>query len=185
MQQPLESTASLLIKVRNGDNVARERLCATYLPMLSKWAHGRLPAYARDLAETDDLVQVSLLRALDYLKTFEPNREGAFLAYVRKILINNIRAEIRRIGRQPHVVRDIETEDSGHTVLEDAIGSEMMEKYETALMKLNEVAREAVILRVEFGYSFPEIAMATDRPSANAARMMVSRALAEMAENMT
>lgn len=181
MTTRLETTASLLVRVRNGDHSAREQLCATYLPLMTRWAHGRLPAYARDLAETDDLVQISLLRALDYIETFEPRREGAFLAYLRKILLNNIRSEIRRIGRLPHRAGDLEHEDQRHSVVEEAIGTQMNERYEQALMSLGEQAREAVILRIELGYSYPEIAAATDSPSANAARMMVSRALVELA----
>jgi len=57
----LESTAILLTRVRAGDRGAR-----------------RLPRYARDLVEADDLVQISLLRALDQVKSFEPRLEGAF-----------------------------------------------------------------------------------------------------------
>ena len=41
--------------------------------------------------------------------------------------------------------------------------------------------REAVLLRFEFGFSFQEIAEATERPSADAARVAVKRALAALA----
>ena len=97
MTDKLESTATLLVKVHAGDKIARERLCETYLPLLTRWAHGRLPKYARDLSETDDLVQISLINALDSLSSFTPKHEGAFLAYLRKILLNNIRMEIRKL----------------------------------------------------------------------------------------
>ena len=49
---------------------------------------------------------------------------------------------------------------------------------------LGERDREAVILRVEFGYSHEEIAEAIGSPSANAARMTVARALVRLAEEM-
>jgi RNA polymerase sigma-70 factor (ECF subfamily) len=39
-------------------------------------------------------------------------------------------------------------------------------------------------MRIEFGFTFPEIAEALGRPSANAARMTVSRALVRLAEVM-
>jgi RNA polymerase sigma-70 factor (ECF subfamily) len=68
--------------------------------------------------------------------------------------------------------------------LEQAIGREAVEAYEEALLALPEEQQQAVILRIEFGYSYPEIAEALDRPSANAARMMVSRALVRLAEVM-
>ena len=153
--------------------------------MLRRWAHGRLPQYARGLVDTDDLVQVTLLRAVDHLGEFEPRHEGAFLAYLRRILINSVRDEIRRAMRGPG--RETISEDLPDelpSAVEQAIGREAMEAYEAALAALPEVQQEAVILRVEFGYSYPEIAAALDRPSANAVRMMVARALVQLAEVM-
>ena len=187
MDQPLESTASLLRRVADDDEAARERLCRQYLPMLTRWAHGRLPDYARDLAETQDLVQTALIRALDQIGEFEALREGAFLAYLRKILLNSIRMEIRRVPRRNrHGFADPELEpaDPDASILSAVIGLDVLESYEEALMTLSDKAREAVMLRVEFGYSFAEIALATDTPSANSARMLVSRALVQLAEAM-
>ena len=187
MTEKLESTATLLVKVHAGDKVARERLCETYLPLLTRWAHGRLPQYARDLAETDDLVQMSLIKALDSLGSFTPRHEGAFLAYLRKILLNNIRMEIRKFSRQSvktKIIHGIEIKDSESSLMEQAIGAELLEKYEKALTLMSKESREAVILRVEFGFSYPEIAQAMNRPSANAARMTVSRALLDLSEKM-
>jgi RNA polymerase sigma-70 factor (ECF subfamily) len=187
MERTLESTASLLQRVSDGDDQARERLCRHFLPILTRWAHGRLPDYARDLSETQDLVQNALMSALDRVDDFDALREGAFLAYLRKILLNNIRMEIRRVTRRNrHGFQDSELEpsDPEASVLGEAIGLDVLERYESALMTLTDKAREAVMLRVEFGYSFPEIAMATDTPSANSARMLVSRSLVQLAEAM-
>lgn len=186
MKARLESTATLLAKVKSGDDLAREQLCSTYLPMLQRWAHGRLPQYARDLAETDDMVQSTLIKALNQLDSFSSMREGAFLAYLRKILLNNIRMEIRRFSNQNELLKkNIDTNEPIDTsALEKAIGTEVIEKYENALMKISDQAREAVILRVEFGYSYPEIALAIESASPNAARMIVSRSLLKLAENM-
>lgn len=44
----------------------------SYLAPLRRWAHGRLPAGARDLLATDDLVQETLLRTLKHIEGFEP-----------------------------------------------------------------------------------------------------------------
>lgn len=181
----MESTATLLARVREGDERARGRLCAIYLPLLTRWAHGRLPRYGRDLAETDDLVQVTLMRALNRVDSFVPQREGAFLAYLRRILLNNIREEIRRTTASPGrstVPEDLA--DLAPSVLEQTIGSETLSRYETALTELSEEQREAVILRIEFGFTFPEIAAALQKPSANTARMMVNRSLSRLIEAM-
>lgn len=181
----LESTATLLGLVREGDGSARDRLVERYLPILRRWARGRLPTGARDLLDTDDLVQVTLLRALNHMEAFEPQREGAFLAYLRRIVLNAVRDEIRRVARRPSSEPlEMELPSNAPSHLERAIGREAVEAYEEALASLPEEQQEAVILRIEFGYSYPEIAEALERPSANAARMMVSRALVRLAEVM-
>ena len=178
----LESTAILLQRIRAGDIGARERLCARYLPMLKRWAHGRLPPGARELAETDDLVQVTLVRALEHVKEFEPRREGAFLAYLWRILLNAIRDEVRRHARRPRAEElDRDLSDS---VLDQVIGRETMARYEVALTRLREEPREAVILRIEFGFTYDQIAEALGKPSAEAARKTVVRALAQLADTL-
>ena len=181
----LEATAALLARYRAGDERARDRLLARYLPLLRRWAHGRLPSGARSLADTDDLVQISLLRALKHMGTFEPAHEGAFLVYLRRIFLNVMRDEIRRGTRERRAGEpDPELADSGTTALEQAIGREALDAYEAGLALLNEEQREAVVLRLEFGMKYEEIAEATGKPSANAARMAVSRAILRLAEAM-
>jgi RNA polymerase sigma-70 factor (ECF subfamily) len=181
----LASTQVLLAGARAGDERARDELVARFLPVLRRWAHGRLPTYARGLVDTDDLVQVTLIRALANLDRFEPRHEGAFLAYLRRIVLNSVRDEIRRSMRTPPQEEvDESLVDRGPSLLERSLGREVVERYERALAELPEVQQEAVILRVEFGYSYPEIAAALGRPSANAVRMMVSRALVDLAEKM-
>lgn len=184
-ENDVESTQVLLAGARAGDERAREELVARFLPVLQRWAHGRLPAYARGRVDTDDLVQVTLIRALNGLDRFEPRHEGAFLAYLRRIVLNSVRDEIRRSMRAPQQEEVSEALiDRGPSLLEKALGREVVENYERALAELPEAQQEAVILRVEFGYSYPEIAAALARPSANAVRMMVSRALVDLAEAM-
>ncbi|WP_395375899.1 RNA polymerase sigma factor [Marinicella sp. W31] len=187
MEPNFESTATLLFKIKAGDEQARERLFKTYLPIITDWAHGRLPKYARDLSETADMVQKSLLAALQKVDDFEALREGAFLAYLRQVLLNNIRMEIRRVSRKNrhgYNQNDAELIDEGASVIEHIIGDEALQAYEKGLMSLKDKAREAVILRVEFGYSFAEISEAVEMKSANAARMLVSRSIVEMSRNM-
>ena len=56
--------------------------------------------------------------------------------------------------------------------------------YENALNELSSIDQEAVILRIEFGLSYAEIAEAMEKPSADASRMQVKRALVKLAESM-
>lgn len=179
-----ESTATLLALMRNGDDTARDRLLARFLPLLRRWAHGRLPGAARDLNDTNDLVQITLISALKHLDGFESRHEGALLAYLRTTLVNAIRGEIRRVGRH---ARPEPLADDGAMMVEEhsrRLDSDQWLDYERALAKLPEHKREAVVLRLEFGMSYAEIAAAMDRPSEAAANMMVSRALVELARHL-
>ncbi len=150
------------------------------LPLLRRWAHGRLPAYGRDLSETDDLVQVTLLRALGKIDTFQPERQGAFLAYLRQILLNTIRNELRTTSRRPSTEPLDGEPVSSPTEDRDLVAD--LDAYEKALGTVGDARRQAVILRFEFGMTFPEIAEEVDFPSADAARMAVSRALVDIAK---
>ena len=180
----LNSTTTLLARFRDGNLAARDELVQRYLPVLKRWARGRLPSFGRDLAETDDLVQVTFLRALNNLEGFTPERPGAFLAYLRTILLNNVREELRRSGRKPPTDELTEVVAGTESVVEQAIGSELLDEYQKALELLNDNEQQAVILRIEFGMSYSEVALELGDRSANAARMLISRALTKMAQAM-
>ena len=161
---------------------AREELFQRFLPTLRRWAHRRLPMRARDLAETSDLVQITLLRALNRMNEFESRGEGAFLGYLRHILLNVVREEIRRSGsRGPHGPLDESVASPHSSLVEQIVGLEQMERYQQGLEMLTEGQQQAVILRVEFGYTYPQIAEALGKPSPDAARMLVARAFVELA----
>ena len=181
----VESTFHLIERARAGDEEAIERLFARHLKPLQRWASGRLPKWARDLADTDDLVQDTLVQTFKRIEDFEPRRVGALQAYLRQAVLNRIRNELRRKGRQPHAtdLDGIEVE-SVESPLEQAIGREAVERYEAALQRLTAKEREAIIARVEMGYSYEELAEALGKPTAEAARKAARRALVRLAEEM-
>jgi RNA polymerase sigma-70 factor (ECF subfamily) len=160
-------------------------LVRRYDQILRRWAHGRLPVSARDLVDTDDLVQITLLQALNRLGEFEPRREGAFLAYLRQILLNRVRDEIRVARRRPgRAVLSEEMNAGRPSPLEEAIGREAMAAYESALAHLPDEQREAIVMRIELGFTHNQVAEALDCPSPDAARMLVARGLVRLAELM-
>ena len=181
-----ESTFHLIQRFRGGDQQALERLFARHLPRLQRWAKGRLPRWARDMADTQDLVQETLLKTFNRIDGFEPEREGALQAYLRQAVMNRIRDEIRRVGRRP-VHGELEgTEiDQARSPLELAVGMEEIESYESALGRLRPEERESIILRVELGYTYEELARLLGKPTAGAAHMATKRALVRLAREMT
>lgn len=183
--RPAESTAVLLTLARGGDLAARDRLFGRYLPILRRWAHHRRPGGPHHLDETDDLVQVTMWRAFRRLDTFELRGEGAFLAYLRQILMNAIRDRGRGLHDRPLAeTLDTAAPAVAPSPLDEAIGQDCVERIERAMDRLDAEARHAVLLRVEFGMSHQEVALALGKPSADAARMTVTRALLELAKAM-
>jgi RNA polymerase sigma-70 factor (ECF subfamily) len=179
------STLSLLTRAREGDRSALDELFARYLPNLRRWARGRLPAWARDLADTQDLVQDALLETFKHVDGFEHRGQGALQAYLRQAILNRIRNELKRAGRRPAATDlDPELADLNQSPLEAAIGAEAIARYDAALLRLSEDDRELVVARLELDLSYADVADATGRPTANAARMAVSRALVRLAEEM-
>jgi RNA polymerase sigma-70 factor (ECF subfamily) len=182
---PPESSLELIERAQAGDAEATELLIARYLPRLQRWAKGRLPVWARDLADTQDLVQETVFKAFRQLDRFEMRGPGALHGYLRLALVNRIRSEIRRVNRRPHSdLLDTRVPDDGPSPLEQAIGGEALERYETALNRLRPEDREAIVGRVELGLTNEELAEALGKPTANAARMAVERALLRLAKEM-
>jgi len=180
-----ESTLSLLTRAREGDEQALNDLFARYLPPLRRWASGRLPRWARDLADTPDLVQETLFHVFRKIETFEHRGEGAFQAYLRQALMNRIRNELRNSRwRRERSALDESVPDPGFSPLEAAVGTEAVERYEAALQRLRSEERELIIARLELGLTYSEVADAAGKPSANAARMAVTRAVERLIEEM-
>lgn len=181
-----EATELLLHRIRAGDARARQALYDRCLPLLLRWAHGRLPHHARSASDTEDLVQTTLLRALRHLEDFQASGSGAFLAYLRQILLNEVRRELRsqrRHGGAHLPVDDMELADPGQSVVEQLVSQERLAAYEKALARLDRRQQELVVLRIEFGLSYPEIA-AEIGGSPDAVRMTVTRALQRMASEI-
>jgi RNA polymerase sigma-70 factor (ECF subfamily) len=180
-----ESSFTLVERACQGDERALNDLCERYLPRLQRWAHGRLPVWARGPLDTHDLVQEALARTAHRIRAFEPHHKGAFQAYVRQALLNQVRDQVRRAGRRPTTHLDPEAVSSDPSPLEAAIGREALERYEAALDRLKPADRNAIILRVELGCPLAEVAEALDKPSLAAAHMAVTRALVRLAAEMS
>ena len=179
-----EPTEWLLRRIRVGDDAARQALYDRTLPVLRRWAHGRLPQFARTTSDTEDMVQIALMRALRGLDTFEASGSGAFLAYLRQILLNEVRHEIRnqrRRGGAHLAVESLDLVDEGCSTVELLVKEERMRQYERALATLSRRQQELVVLRMEFSLSWQEIALEIG-VSPDSARMTVTRALQRMAE---
>ena len=181
----LETTTELIGRARNGDAAAMDRLFARLYQPLRRWTRGRLPGWARDLADTDDLVQEALVQTFKRIGDFDPRGGGALQAYVRQIILNRIRDELRRAGRRASPTNFDGSEiDGGLSPLEQAIGREAVDRYERSLTRLKPREREAVIARIELGFDYVELADLLGSPTIDAARKTAERALVRLAAEM-
>lgn len=180
-----DSTTSLLERARAGDAAAIDALFSRCIPPLQRWARGRLPQWARDMADTHDVVQDAVVQTFKRIETFDARGEGALQAYLRQAVMNRIRDHIRRVGRRPGTSElDPEHADTGPSPLEQAVGQEAVARYESALARLTDTDRELIVATIELGYDYQQLADATGRRSANAARKAARRALIKLAEEM-
>jgi RNA polymerase sigma factor (sigma-70 family) len=183
---PLEGllTGELVQRAQQGDAAALALIAERYLPRLERWASGRLPSYARALFDTADLVQETMLRTLAGIERIDA-RPGAFQSYVRQAVLNRIRDQIRWASRRggPQELPE-ELVDGSQSPLEDAIGGDLLARYEQAMAAIREEDRLLLHLRIELDFEYGEIAAMTGHPSPDAARMAFQRALGRLAEVM-
>ena len=179
------SSLNLLRKAQAGDGVALERLLERQLPGLYRWARGRLPRWARDISDTADLVQETVLHTIRRIGSFDPRHRHALQSYLRQAILNRIRNEYRRLGRRPppEVLGDSEA-DRHESPLEGAIRSEQDALYHEALARLRVEDRAAIVGRLELNYSYEQLALVLGKPTPDAARVALRRAIVRLAAEM-
>jgi RNA polymerase sigma-70 factor, ECF subfamily len=150
----------------------KERFEADLEPVLGS-LYGAALHYVRNHADAEDLVQQTVLRAWRGYDRFHPEREGAFKAWVFRILHNAWISDHRRRTRR---VEEVPGErDDGFNLLEALGGtagsaeSMVLERIPStevraALDALNDDFRTAVLLCDVEGFSYQEIAEITGVP---------------------
>ena len=178
-----EATIDLLARYKNGDAEALNRLLSRCLPDLHRFASRRLPLSARGLLDTADLVQESVIKAMRNLEAFESRHQGALQAYLRTAVINRIK-DLAAVPLRPQVDVSDNLMDAATSPLERLIGAEKIERFDAAMQRLRATDREAIHGRIELDYSYAQLAVALGKPTAEAARAAVNRALERLCEEM-
>lgn len=181
-----QSTGELLLRARAGDRDAVGLLCTRYLPRLHRWAGRRLPRWARGRFDTDDLVQETFVRTIGRLDRVEADGGARFQVWMREVLHNRLADELRRLRREPgRADMPDSMPDAGPSPLEDLISAEEIRRYEAALSCLTPPDQAAIVARLEMGLSYAEVAVELEKPTANAARMAVTRAVERLASALS
>lgn len=182
---PAADTQVLVDRIRAGDEAALGVLIERYLPVIRRWARGRLPLRARSLADTDDLVQEVMLQAIRHLARLDYRGEQALEAYLRRSIANRIRSELRRARRR--IPGDGPADDAraeGSSPLEEAEAHELLERYRRAFRGLRAREQDLLVGRLELGCSFRELASTLHLASDEAARKAFTRAVDQLANGM-
>lgn len=180
-----ETEGGLVARAVDGRSTAISRLFARLRTPLETWARGRLPRWARARLDTADLVQEAFLRLLPRLRHFEPRHAEALRAYLRECIRNRIRDEVRRAGKVevPASSGLVEPRASA-AQLAHAIEDENRRRYLAALDRLSAADRELVVGRLDLDYSYEQLALVCRKPTPEAARVAVRRALLRLAREI-
>ena len=134
------------------------------------------------MLDTGDLVQDAIISTLKHLDRIEVRTDNAFEIYVKRA----IRNRIIDIYRRPKKIRQ-ELDDAlparQPSALDEIIGQEAQERYDTALEALSETDCQLIVMHTELGMRAGEIAEELGK-SPDAARVALKRALKRLAEEM-
>ena len=180
-----ESSFGLVELAKTGDVNALERLVQRYLPRLRRWTRGRLPPWARDAADTDDLVQETLLSAIRNLPQFTMREQHSLRAYMKCAARNRVHDEIKRAVRNPPPVPiPISAACDKQGADEDVIRRDALFRCRLALLRLTPADRRLIELAFSSNCTATRLAELTGKPSGDAARVALSRAVRRLSRGM-
>jgi len=179
-----DNTIDLVSKIKAGDIAARYELLERAVPPLRRWARGRLPQWARSLADTQDLVQDVVTRTLPRLDGIKVESPESLQNFLRKAVKNQIIDEVRKARSRPRDDTALERQaDPAPPPVHWVMKREDMRRYKKAMQTLEPAEQQIIRARKE-GRDYAEIATMFGKPTAAAARMAVNRAIAKLAKAM-
>jgi RNA polymerase sigma-70 factor (ECF subfamily) len=145
----------LIVAAQRGDRPSFARLVEHYWDRLYRWLY-RL---AHDRHTAEDLTQETFLKAFAGLNKFQAGTN--FGAWLFRIAHNNFANQCRASAHRREPLPDY-LADSQQGPLEQAISDEALRSVARAVNRLPTEFRSALLLRVEEGLSFREIAEVLD-----------------------
>lgn len=169
-------------KEENTPKWIRER----YLQGGRRWLRTRLPGRLLQNFDVDQSVSQAFLEALG-----SPSPQERGEACFQLCLRSKLESIVKDLASQ---VVDAQTEtldpqrsllmDELVSPLEQAVGQETSRRYEAALQQLPTSDREMIVGRIEFGFSYDELAAMTGHDSPESAKEAVVQAVRKLTEAM-
>ena len=182
-----DSEQRLLDRVQRGSRTAAGALFARYSSWLRRWAKGRLPQWARNGEDTSDLVQEALQHTFARLENFRSSHVTALRSYLKRAIQNRIGDQLRHATIGHHLAlpnESIRLTNEAPPQLQQLLDDENWERYLKGLKQLTPRHQRLVVGRVEFGYSYRQLALIERMATPDAARMAFRRALVRLSEVM-
>ncbi len=143
---------SLAQKARNGDSEAFEDLVRIHQRALYAFLY-RLSGNMHDAQEVS---QQSFIKA--YLAMASFRGEASFKTWLYRIAVNTFRNYVRDEGRRRHLALDENIHSTDEGAFSLVAGNQERSMLEKAIDTLPARQREALVLRVNEGYRFTEVA---------------------------
>jgi len=134
-----------------GDRAAQAALVERYWDRLYRWLYH----LTHDGHTAEDLTQDTFLKALAHLQRFEPGTN--FAAWLFRIGHNNYANHYRSRGRQREALSE-DLADRAFGPVEEAVSREALRELALAIERVPVDLRSALLLRIEEGLSFRQIA---------------------------
>jgi RNA polymerase sigma-70 factor (ECF subfamily) len=196
-QSLTNKTQHLVALAKEGDESALNQLCKVYGPRVRWMIRFRMGKELRSKLESMDLVQDTLINALDGLEGFTYKSEGDFVRWLSKICENELRRNLKRLRADKRDIRkEVRLDNYGTTTGSGFIRvhrpvdattpsvimsrKEELDKLEKAMDELKPGYREAIVLTKIEGLSYEEISQRLGK-SNDAVRKLVSRAILALA----
>ena len=182
------SFEALLRSAREGDAEAVGALHARFAGIVLARIRARLSRDLRVHYDSTDIAQSVVIELLRHLDGFDDRGEAAFRHWLYTVAENKIRHKLRRlrdatgrrreVGISDDVARRARSEDDGP--ITSAGKEEERARVRDLVGQVDEQSRDLIRMRIDEGLSFAAIAVRLDLPSADAARMRFTRAMARL-----
>ena len=190
-------TRQLITFAKNGDELALNRLCSLYAERVKWMVRFRMNKKMRSKMESMDLVQEVLINALRGLANFTYENDGDFVRWLSKIAENAFYDNLDKLhAGKRDIHNEVRFDDFRSTTAGRFAGSlgpidtttpsgimskrEDLTRLEKAMDKLKPKYREVILLAKIEQLSYGQIGERLGK-SAGAVKMLVSRAIVELA----
>ena len=201
MVEDLSHTLDLVRRAQSGERPALEHLMERYYDRVRALVRIRLGSRLRGLLESGDILQETLMTAMERFQRFEMRDEGSLIHWLGKLAEHKITdaaefhaAAKRDVGRCRPLHKGtnddhstafmIDLVDPDASPSEHAMFAEESDLLESCIGNLPEIYRELILLRNYAGCSWEAVARESQRPSPAAARMMHTKAMIALGRMM-